>query len=327
MKRTQTNLSQLNAEATALVQGTQTADVPFVGKINTGDIDDEYMGDPDDEEDMGDVTVGDLEIGDVDADDDASYGEASIGEVIKKRLRRVKNKSSIRLATSRNVHSPAVAVAAQVARITKDTGLSLPGVALDGSMYTPIFPANAKLATAGTTRKISGFVLAHNIKDMLCRCVWRTVYSQVVSTGSSLTVKFGGVGSTPPAPAKVIYAPIVFITITSNLMSSQAGSRLTMSVNGVNPDGVAIANDQWVFNRGKLNAPISIAYVPYIRVADSLTPANASIYGVIPAYSPDPTEFSVTIDGLAKDEQCQVLLPGLDSNELKDFLKAFNLKM
>jgi len=300
----------------------------FPGSVMFGDIEGDAV-------EVGDVTIGDVEVGDIDGDfegDTDGDVDGDLEGAVRRARRNVARKTKVNFSINSSAKGPAVQMAQNAVKAAKDTFMGMPGAALNSALMPPIIVANAKMVSPGTLQRIQGWLLVHNIQRMLSECTWSTKVTSATSSGSSTTITIGG--QSPPSGTKWVI-PIFFLTITSSMLQSQSGSRISISWTGVDVNNVALTSDTWILERSKLTRSVQLSIVPYFRIKDMIKPVLVNLFQFIPALSLSDTpvssgiytSFVVTIDGLVSGEIAQLVTPGLDSAELKQFLSAWKLKL
>lgn len=284
----------------------------FKGSIIEGDVDMD-----------GDIVVGDVEIGTGDVD---TSQEGDLEGALKRFKRKTTKGSAVNLHVNPAASAPATVLAQSVAETSKDVSMGMPGMALNATLLPPVVQANARTVAPGTQQKIQGWVLRHNIERMLAICTWSTYSETAIQTTGSLTITVGT--DEIPSPSKRFLIPVFFLTITGSALQSQAGSRITISWVAEDEFGVPAANDTWAFERVNLTKSMQFSIIPYFRVKDSIKPVLASIFNENTVGELKVTaKFSVTISGLVAGESAQLVVPGLDSSELRAFCRAWNLNI
>lgn len=296
-----------------------TGDVPFPGSMMYGDVE---LG--------GGVTVGDIEIGDVDESD---FEGESVGDIASRVKKALNKKSTVNIQVAPGTTGPAYQVAAAAAQAAGQSYMGMPGTALQNLSTIPMWAVNAKIATPGTARKISGNTLKSTIEHTLSIMTWASTYLSATSAGGTATLSFLGNADGVHRHKPI---PMVFITIAASQLIARAGGRIAINFTYRNAMGVygggdgqgqAFVSDTWVIERGSTNKAIQLVYFPYVRVKDTITPNPAVVGCNLLDLVATLQDLTITVTGLSDDETVSGVLPGLDSTDLHGFLKAFKVKI
>lgn len=298
----------------------------FKGGIMTGDV---YEGDSDD------ITVGDIDVDSGDPEDyEGDVVDDTLEGAIRRRRKRIQKRTSVSLKVNTAASAPSVRAAQMVAEKAKDVYMNMPGVTFNATLMPPVLASNAKMVSPGTNQKVQGWLLRHNIERMMSMCTWQTTVVQGVAQNNTgvVTVAWGTPASGTPARVLI---PIFFVTVTSSVMQTQVGSRVTLKWTAKDEFGVSLPSDPWVFERVNLNSAMNFSIVPYFRIKDSIKPVLISLFsstanivpaGTVDTQSTQPATLSLEVSGLVNSDTVQLVVPGLDSTELRNFCIAWGLK-
>jgi hypothetical protein len=115
--------------------------------------------------------------------------------------------------------------------------------------------------------------------------------------------------------------PMFFGVISASTLNARAGSRNEISITGVNPWGAALTTEIWIVERRNVNRPLRFTYIPYTRVKDKVVPS----LGAFGTLLGGATNFVITVSDVDTTESLQVVSPGLDSQELRRFLRSWKI--
>lgn len=190
--------------------------------------------------------------------------------------------------------------------------------ALETSVIPCLWGTNLTVTQPGALGKISGHLLIQNLAKHRTATPLQTIIKTAAGAGiADTTVVSFGVADLP-AGAGMFTCPIIFISIAASAQFAAAGAGLSVSIETVNEYAIQNTRDAWAFERKNINEPIRLTSVPYVRLKDDLIPVLAS-------WGANGATLNVKIKGLSENESVRVTIPGVDSQELKSFLKTWNI--
>lgn len=231
----------------------------------------------------------------------------SVADVATKSIQDAVNYSINQTPESTN---PAIAAAEKVRTLAGAALIAVPGAAFSRTHFSPLILANAELKGGGTNLKLNGSLLQNNI---LMSLAMNPVVSEYASASSQTSHEI--------VTASDRWVPIVFFSISANMLSTKAGApfsikwkeEATYNLSAI--AGLAATADVWTIERVDLTKPVTGAFIPYRRVGDYAVPiilADGGANKVKLAFSNVDTSDTVNVE-----------FPGIDSSVLHDFMKAY----
>lgn len=296
MKRNVQTVADLkNKIATAAANRTSKAVYP--GSL-MGDIEDVYdndlSGDPSDEDDVSGPIV--LNIGDV-----SDYVGAP------------KTKTVADLAASKMRNRKAPFSPKKPKPIT--TGAQM----LSASIIPVFWGTNVDVIQFGVEKGIAGDVLKYNLDLHRSATPATSILTSAAGAGAGNNKAITIAPASLPAGFTSYTIPIVFVTISASILNARAGNRYNFYVEALSNYGATGNSEVWVLQRKDANKPMMFGFIPFVRVKDDVKPIVGMIGG------PDAQEFTVNVANAGTDETIQVVVPGLDSQELKQFLSSWKI--
>lgn len=254
-----------------------------------GDVEDDGYGD----EEYGDLVAPEFSTGDM---NDVANGRSASAKVLRKMAPRADRKAAVAAA------------------------LSLPGKAIDSAIIPALFPENAKVIQFASERGVPGSLVKYNLDKHRVASPYASVFKNVAGAGVGATTTVT-LDAALIAPIIEYTVPMYFVTISSSVLSGRAGARYEITLAGVNEFNAVLNAETWIIEREDINKPVRFTAVPFVRIKDDVKPmlaAFGTVQGLVKT-------FVISIKGVDTSESIQVVAPGLDSQEMKAFLKAWNI--
>lgn len=310
------------------------------GSVMLGDYPDssEFENDYDDSE-IGDYDNDDDEIsGDYDESDFSGDTFEIIGDRVSKRAARKTARKAAKAARKGRIRSsrpqnPAVKAANQSAATTK----AIPGATLAAGKLSPMMVTNGTIITKGTNLILQGYSVKSQLDRFvqLCANLTRQVSAACASGSTSVTIpivtaaNFASAFGTATTAGIDLITPVIFLLISGNALNSAPGMHLTVSMTSVDELGRSNTVQTWTFERDSVTTPTKIALWPVKDVSTRLISGLVRISATCttPGTWVPVNTFSLTVSGLTEGQTVIMKVPGLDSEELRDFLKPFSIKL
>jgi hypothetical protein len=217
---------------------------------------------------------------------------------------------------------------AAVAEVSERTAKATPGTALSLARLRPFIITNGVIDTDVASGSMSGNTFYFNLLRWFSLCSW---------TGKTYTDSNGTITAATPASSRThIVVPMLFLTITSGQLTTQAGTRYTIVMTAYDEFGVALDATELVVKKTTNSKALELAIIPYVKVVDALVPKMAVMTLATHVVGTDAEARSVVaaaktitvaITGMADDEVAQLIVPGYNTREIIDFAKAWKFNV
>lgn len=278
------------------------------------------FGDPEDEELYGDLEVlsGDIEP--------AELGAGDIEEILAgaPAARVVARKIAKGTTLQRTTQSMTRPQAAKVMASSVTSPLTVPGAAISAARIPALIASNAQIISFGVERPVAGSLLKYNLDAHAAEFVSGSIAKAAAGAGAGATTTLTFAPADRPLGFDTVSSPLIFLVISASQLNARAGARYEVSITGAALTGGLLNGDVWTVERINAYEPIRLTFIPTVRYKDTVRPVRA-IWGG----QRDNADVSLVVkvkDALA-DETVQIILPGMDSQELRAFQKAWNIPL
>jgi hypothetical protein len=200
--------------------------------------------------------------------------------------------------------------------------LSVPGAAISASLIPTMIVDNARIIRWGQDKQVAGALVLNNINQHNVEFVEGSVSSAAAGAGPNQAATMTFDDSELPTDFEYGTAPMIFVTAAASALNATPGARFKLKIQGWSIAGAPIAEDEWVLERINAQLPMKITIIPVCRYRDRVVPVRVkfgnTVGGVV-------RSLRVVITDAATTENLQVVLPGIDSEELTQFLKQWNI--
>lgn len=190
------------------------------------------------------------------------------------------------------------------------------GARLESTMLPVFWPTNATLVQMAIKQPVPGSQIKAGIERMRLETPLQTQMFSKDGGGAVPTVLTIANTDLNPSGASM-FVPIVIMTLSVSTINARTGAQIKIKIAGKNNLGMALDEVQWVIQRTDVNKPVAVALVPTIRTQDIVSPSFAVINAT--------QSLSITMENVAATETLQVILPGIDSNELQSFHSVWKM--
>jgi len=280
-------------------------------------------GDPDDDDLYGDLPliIGDAEAVELDEGDvEEIFSGAPVAKVVASKLLS-KPKAGMLGAANKSVTAPKSAVVS-ASKVTSP--LSVPGAAISAAKIPALIAENAKVISFGVERPIAGSLLKLNLDRHNSEFTAGSISKSAAGAGAGSTTTITFAPADRPIGFDVVSTPLIFLVISASQLNARAGARYEIHITGAAETGAALNGDVWTIERTNAYEPVRLTFIPTVRFKDAVRPVRA-------VWGGQRGESDVTMAVLVKDaltdETIQVILPGMDSQELRGFQKAWNIPL
>lgn len=199
--------------------------------------------------------------------------------------------------------------------------LATPGAAIAAATLQSLYAENGIIIQNASTAAIPGDLIKYNLDLHRTETPFTSVLSNAVGAGVAVDTDNVLNNSDLPAGAAKYTAPVIFVTIAASALNARAGARYQISLVGMSRSGAALDATKWIVERKDASKPLKLVIIPFIRVKDTILPQVAAFGAVTGAND----ALTVRISGADATESVQIIAPGQDSQELRAFLKTWNI--
>lgn len=313
-----------------------TGDVDYGSSITIGDI----------EVGEADLSSDDLESDDDDDYDDFEYGEGGPGRDARRARRQDRRaasgkgagigskvrqlKKNLGAMTKVNISAPVdtpparLVQAKEVAQAATVAGLNMPGVAMHAARIPAVIVNGGTLTQPPTEGKIPGSVLQANLLEWsrVCATPGRSYTASPSSGTATLTIGDTTAANAPGGAYAEVLAPLFFISVTASDYTKQKGAEMQITITGKDENGNSLTSDSFTIKRSGSDET-EIVYIPYIRIREKNRPRLAQIEW----HASTPVTFVVVATSLTTGELLQVTVPGVNSEDMLKWAKAWGLTL
>lgn len=276
----------------------------------------------------GDIFQGDLDYEDseLEGDLDITYGDVEAVSLTQGDLEEILDGGPPAkvVARKKGAVRPAGAPGKQavVRKSAFDKPLNVPGAAITSSLIPTLIVDNAKIIVWGQDKQVAGSLIKHLLDAHATEYIAGTISATSAGAGPGSPTAMVFDNTDLPSGYEYCSAPVIFVTISASQLNARPGARFKVKLTGKAMSGAPIADDEWVVERINSNIPVKLTIFPVARFRDRIVPVRGKFGHSIGG---TPVALTVTVTDAVSDESVSVIVPGIDSEELTNFLKTWNI--
>jgi hypothetical protein len=206
----------------------------------------------------------------------------------------------------------------------------------DSLLIPVIYVKNARLENSSVVQKVPGARLKTMMETAFITNPHPTIdMSQTgdsISSGEDIELSdVNGVAQLTDALTGIM-VPILFIKISTSRDNVRGGARFGISVTGYNCAGQALDMGKFTVSRQNSTDEIFVAIIPHLRSHDKIVPTPAFIgyqaTGVVASVAEVTLrKVTITITGGGANDTAYLVIPGPDSEDLREFAKVMGISI